>query len=158
MRSNKPFIKLAIIILAFGISACTKQPATSNHLTTQPTNVASSHNHTNQSKPKQPMPAYQSELSAKNLPPTLPPEMFSGQVRAAYAAVREIPETIAQLPCYCRCDQAMGHKSLYSCYVDNHAEQCGVCLNSALKARKLKKEKKMTAAQIRQELAAEYGK
>ena len=103
------------------------------------------------------MPAYQSEASAKNLPPTLEPEMFKGTIRTAYAAVREIPETIAQLPCYCHCDKAFGHKSLYSCFIDDHAMQCGICTNSAIKALKLKKEKNMTAAQIRQELAAEYG-
>ena len=139
-------------------SSCTKQHATVEQATTQPINVAANHNHTNHSKPKQPMPAYQSELSAKNLPLTLAPELFKGTIRTAYAAVMEIPETIAQLPCYCRCDKEFGHKSLHSCFVDDHATQCGICTNSALKAHKLKKEKKMTAAQIRQELAAEYGK
>jgi len=158
MKRNRFFITSAIIILAVGINACTKRQTTADQTTTQPTNVSANHNHTKHSKPKQPMPAYQSELSAKDLPPTLAPEMFKGTIRAAYAAVMEIPETIAQLPCYCRCDKEFGHKSLHSCFVDDHATQCGVCTNSAIKAHKLKKEKKMTAAQIRQELAAEYGK
>ncbi len=158
MKRNRFFITLAIIILAFAIIACTKRQTTADQTTTQPTNVSANHNHTNHSKPKQPMPAYQSELSAKDLPPTLAPEMFKGTIRAAYAAVKEIPETIAQLPCYCRCDKEFGHKSLHSCFVDDHATQCGICTNSTLKAHKLKKEKKMTTAQIRQELATEYGR
>ena len=158
MKRNRFFITSTIIILAFGINACTKRQTTVEQATTTQTNVSENHNHTNHSKPKQPMPAYQSELSAKDLPPTLAPEKFQGTIRAAYAAVKEIPETIAQLPCYCRCDKEFGHKSLHSCYVDDHATQCGVCMNSALKAYKLKKEKKMTAAQIREQLAAEYGK
>ncbi len=112
---------------------------------------------TNQPPAKPPMPAFQSEESAKNLPATLSPELFTGQVKEAYAAVKEMPEVIAQLPCYCRCDKAMGHKSLQTCYVDDHASQCGICMNSALKARKLKKEKKMSVAQIREQLTAEYG-
>jgi hypothetical protein len=35
----------------------------------------------------------------KNLPPVLPASQFTGMTRMAYAAVKEIPQTIAQLPC-----------------------------------------------------------
>ncbi|MDQ3181244.1 MAG: PCYCGC domain-containing protein [Acidobacteriota bacterium] len=158
MKRNRIFIKLAVIIVAFGIIACTKQQATIEQPAARQTGVSSGNSLTSTPKPKPPMPAYQSEMSAKDLPATLAPEMFTGTVRAAYAAVKEIPETIAQLPCYCHCDKAFGHKSLHTCFVDNHAEQCSVCMNSALKAYKLKKEKKMTPAQIREELTAEYGR
>ena len=48
-----------------------------------------------------------------NLGPTLPPEKFSGKTRDAYQAAREIPQTLAQLPCYCHCDRGIGHKSLH---------------------------------------------
>ena len=40
----------------------------------------------------------------KNLPPALPASQFTGLTTMAYAAVKEIPQTIAQLPCYCNCD------------------------------------------------------
>lgn len=53
--------------------------------------------------------------------PTLPPSMFSGRVRAAYAIAKEIPQVLDQLYCYCRCRENFGHKSLLSCYVDTHA-------------------------------------
>jgi len=52
---------------------------------------------------------------------TLPPTMFSGRVREAYAIARDIPEVLDQLYCYCRCRENFGHKNLLSCYVDNHA-------------------------------------
>ena len=53
--------------------------------------------------------------------PTLPPERFEGKVRRAYAVARQIPEVLDQLYCYCRCRENFGHKSLLSCFVDNHA-------------------------------------
>ena len=106
-------------------------------------------------KPVQ-VPAYQSAESANNLPPTLPPEMFSENVRAAYEVAKRIPKTLAQLPCFCHCDRTLKHKSLHSCYVDDHAASCGICMNSAMKAYKLQMEKKMTPDQIREELIAEY--
>ena len=71
-------------------------------------------------------------------------------------AVREIPVTIAQLPCYCHCDKGFGHKSLYSCFEDDHAAHCAVCVNEALLALKLEKEQKLTPAQIRDTIVAQY--
>jgi hypothetical protein len=64
--------------------------------------------------------------------------------------------TIAQLPCYCHCDQGFGHKSLYSCFQDDHAAHCAVCVQEALLALKLEKEQKMTPAQIRDTIVAQY--
>lgn len=153
MPSNTYFIKSAILVLIVGIISCTSSPQKE---VTPVKMISMTNTQTNQTPPKPPMPAFQSEESAKNLPATLSPDMFKGETKAAYKIVKEIPETIAQLPCYCHCDKAIGHKSLHTCYVDDHAAQCGVCMNSVLKAYKLKKEKKMTAAQIREQLAAEY--
>jgi hypothetical protein len=52
---------------------------------------------------------------------TLPPSMFNGRVREAYAVAQDIPEVLDKLYCYCRCKENFGHKNLLSCYVDNHA-------------------------------------
>ena len=95
--------------------------------------------------------------SRSSLQPTLPPEQFTGLVRDAYRAVREIPQTIAQMPCYCHCDRGMGHKSLYSCFEDDHASHCAVCVNEALLALKLEREGKLSPAQIRDRIVAEFG-
>jgi hypothetical protein len=102
------------------------------------------------------IPPYQTGVSLKNLLPTLPPEAFSGSVRNAYAIAKEIPQTLAQLPCYCGCDKSVKHKSLHSCYVDSHASGCGVCMNEAFTAYKLQKEQKLNADQIREKIINEY--
>lgn len=90
------------------------------------------------------------------LGPTLNPDSFTGITRDAYRAVKEIPVTIAQLPCYCHCDEGFGHKSLYSCFEDDHASHCDVCVREALLALKLEKEQRMTPAQIRDTIVAQY--
>ena len=143
-------IATSLGFLAVGCSTQSGQSVKTEPVGTKPSPVASA-----TKKPVQ-VPAYQSEESAKTLPPTLSPEMFTGEVRAAYEVAKRIPETIAQLPCFCRCDRSMKHKSLHSCYVDDHAVRCGICINSAMKAYKLQLEKKMTPTQIREELIAEY--
>ena len=103
------------------------------------------------------VPAYQDAQSAKSLRPTLPAEQFFGPTRDAYRVVKEIPETIAQLPCYCHCDMSFGHKSLYSCFEDNHASQCAVCVNEALIAYNLHKGG-MPPAQIREYIIQQYSR
>ncbi len=100
---------------------------------------------------------YESARDVPKLEPTLAPAQFSGQARLAYQAAREIPQTIAQLPCYCHCDVGFGHKSLHSCFVDDHAAHCAVCVEEALVAARLQREEKLTPAQIRDRIIAQYG-
>ena len=103
------------------------------------------------------MPAHFEVAPSKtSLGPTLDPASFTGITRDAYRAAREIPVTLAQLPCYCHCDQGFGHKSLYSCFQDDHASHCDVCVREALLALKLEKEQKMSPAQIRDTIVAQY--
>src|ERR1051325_1569780 len=94
--------------------------------------------------------------SKSSLGPTLAPEKFTGITRDAYRAAREIPVTLAQLPCYCHCDRGLARKSLYSCFQDDHASHCDVCVREAVLAYKLEKEQKMTPAQIRDTIIAQY--
>lgn len=106
---------------------------------------------------KETIPAHYTQAPNRaSLGPTLEPEQFTGLVRDAYRAVREIPQTIAQMPCYCHCDRGMGHKSLYSCFEDDHASHCAVCVNEALLALKLEKQDKLTPAQIRERIVQQY--
>lgn len=102
------------------------------------------------------VPAYEQAPSRASLGPTLEPERFTGLTRDAYRAVKQIPVTIAQLPCYCHCDEGFGHKSLYSCFEDDHAAHCAVCVNEALLALKLEKEQKLSPVQIRDRIVAQY--
>lgn len=94
--------------------------------------------------------------SKESLRPTLAPEQFTGPTRAAYMAVREIPQTIAQLPCYCYCDEGFGHKSLHSCFEDDHGAHCAVCVNEVLLAYRMEKEMKLKPAEIRERIIAQY--
>ena len=114
---------------------------------------ASNHNHPHETRK---IPAFEVAPTRASLGPTLDPERFTGLTRDAYRAVRQIPVTIAQLPCYCHCDEGFGHKSLYSCFEDDHAAHCAVCVNEALLALTLEKEQKLTPAQIRARIVAQY--
>lgn len=100
---------------------------------------------------------YETAPALNSLAPTLPPDQLTGKTREAYRAVREIPQTIAQLPCYCYCDEGHGHKSLHSCFEDNHAASCAVCVQEALLAYKLEKEQGLTASQIRERIVSTQG-
>jgi len=102
------------------------------------------------------VPAYQSASEAVNLPPTLPVSGFVGKTREAYEVARKIPQTLAQLPCYCECDLGSGHKSLHTCFVDDHASGCAVCVDEALLAYKLQKEQKLTPEQVREKIIEKY--
>lgn len=114
------------------------------------------HNHATET-PAKTIPAYLEVAPTRaSLAPTLAPEKFFGPARDAYRAVREIPVTIAQLPCYCHCDRGFGHKSLYSCFEDDHASHCAVCVNEALLALRLEKQEKLTPQQIRDRIVAQY--
>ena len=132
-----------------------KQPTTSrsNVAARQTPAPAQDHGHSHDAKR---VPAFEMAPVRANLGPTLDPERFTGLTRDAYRAVRAIPVTIAQLPCYCHCDEGFGHKSLYSCYEDDHAAHCDVCVREALLALRLEKEHKLTPAQIRERIVAQY--
>lgn len=96
------------------------------------------------------------ETAPSTLPPTLPPDKFTGKTFEAYKAVREIPFTIAQLPCYCYCDEEHGHKSLHSCYESEHAGSCAVCVDEVLLAYRLEKEKRLSPSEIRKRIIEMY--
>ncbi len=102
------------------------------------------------------VPAYQSVAETKSLGPTLPADQFIGKTRAAYKAAKEIPATLAQLPCYCNCDLGYGHKSLHSCFEDDHASHCAVCVDEALLAYQLQTEQKLSPEQVRAVIIEKY--
>lgn len=121
-----------------------------------PTTQTPSHDGHNHSPKK--VPAFEVAPVRASLGPTLDPERFTGLTRDAYRAVRQIPVTIAQLPCYCHCDEGFGHKSLYSCFEDEHAAHCDVCVREALLALSLEKQQKLNPAQIREQIIAQYSR
>ncbi|MBI5902606.1 MAG: hypothetical protein HZB84_03860 [Deltaproteobacteria bacterium] len=68
---------------------------------------------------------------------TLSPIEFTGATAHAYEIAREIPEVLDSLHCYCECKKNFGHKSLLTCYVDEHARHCDVCQDEAFMAYEL---------------------
>ena len=76
----------------------------------------------------------------------------------AYQVAIKIGDIIYQLPCNCRCDRALGHTSLRSCYETAHSTQCDVCAAEGFYAYE-KTKLGWTPAQIRAGIARhEYEK
>ena len=146
-------LAVVVAMIIVGNSDARRKPAPPPE--PQPVAQTPAHNHPHDNKT---VPAFfETAPSKASLGPTLEPERFTGLVRDAYRAVREVPQTIAQMPCYCHCDRGMGHKSLYSCFEDDHASHCAVCVNEALLTLKLEKEQKLTPAQIRDRIMEQFG-
>jgi Protein of unknown function with PCYCGC motif len=153
----KKYKTLLIIILVLGIGVTGVVAMRLNHESQSPTKVAVSNDVSPapvSTKPK--IPAYQSAEQAKQLGPTLEPSQFFGKAREAYQVAKRIPQTLAQLPCYCHCDQSFGHKSLHTCFEDDHASHCAVCVDEALLAYQLQKDEKLTPEQVRDRIIEKY--
>jgi hypothetical protein len=154
---NRKVVVIALVVIAAAVAVALTRQSSPTPAPQARTPVAQrpvtppQHSHAAESVPAH----YETTPSAGSLAPTLPPENFKGITRDAYKAVGEIPQTIAQLPCYCHCDEGFGHKSLQSCFVDDHAAHCDICVKEALAAYRLQKQG-LTAPQIRERIIAEY--
>lgn len=152
-------IVLAVIIIGLGLVVAglirSQSPAEKPVVVT---NTASESPEAPASHPGRParVPAFQTAASAKDLGPTLAPDKFIGKTRDAYRVAKQIPATLAQLPCYCECDRGYGHKSLHSCFEDDHASHCAVCVDEALLAYQLQTQNKMTPEQVRERIIEKY--
>jgi hypothetical protein len=105
------------------------------------------------SNPADDVPAYHSSapLKVSALPPILSGAKLKGenfrypwQVHV-YQQAAQIGNVIYQLPCNCRCDRALGHTSLRSCYEGLHGTECSTCAKEAFYAYRLTKEGKKPA-------------
>lgn len=155
---NRKVVVIALVVIvaavAFALarqSSPTPAPPARTPVAQRPVPPPQQHSHQAEAVPAH----YETTPSAGSLAPTLSPENFKGLTRDAYKAVAEMPQTIAQLPCYCHCDEGFGHKSLQSCFVDDHAAHCDICVKEALVAYRLQKQG-LTAPQIRERIIAEY--
>ena len=87
---------------------------------------------------------YNRAEDAMPFPATLEPASFnSADVREAYQTAKEIPEVLAQQPCYCYC-QRKGHRSLLDCFKTDHAASCNICVKEALLAGQMHRQQKST--------------
>jgi hypothetical protein len=86
---------------------------------------------------------------------TLDPDLFEGETHAAYLAAQQHPDLLAQLDCYCGCEQHEGHKNLLDCFRSNHGATCATCTGEAVTAGRLY-ENGTPADQIRAILRQRY--
>jgi hypothetical protein len=78
--------------------------------------------------------------------PILDPQLFADtriyepEAKPAYEVARRIPATIDRLHCFCECAEnpQFHHKTLLTCFTDNHAAGCGICIREAVMASELK--------------------
>jgi hypothetical protein len=109
------------------------------------------------SNPADEIPAYNSQPPAKGtkLPPILAGNQLTGQYFQypwqvkVYKEAATIQPVLHQMPCYCRCDRALGHNSLHSCFEGTHGAICSTCAAEEHYAY-LMTQKKMTPKQIRE--------
>src|SRR6185312_3542971 len=108
------------------------------------------------SNPLDNLPAYHATApaNAAKLPPILSGKQLTGpnfqyawQVKV-YKEAAKIPGVLYQLPCYCRCDRALGHTSLHSCFEGLHGAECSTCAQEGAYAYQMTK-RGWTAKQIR---------
>jgi len=94
------------------------------------------------SNPADDVPAYHpsAPLKVSALPPILSGSQLTGenfrypwQVHV-YQQAAKVSSVIYQLPCNCRCDRALGHTSLRSCFEGLHGTECSTCAKEALYA------------------------
>lgn len=70
--------------------------------------------------------------------PTQDPAMYSDPyVKEAYTVAKEIPGILDKIFCYCYCALDHQHKSLLSCYADDHGAKCGICMREAVVTKQL---------------------
>ena len=102
-------------------------------------------------------PVVHKEVLPKPSVVTLDPAQFTGRSRLAYEAAREVPEVLAQLPCYCGCMSGFGHKNNLDCFHDNHGVDCTMCQDIALDSRDMYKSG-LEISRIRQLIKDKYGR
>ena len=77
--------------------------------------------------------------SGARLVATMSPGYFSRdpKARAAYQVAKDIPEVLAELPCFCGCMKSYGHENNLFCFRDEHGSACSICEDIALDAQDL---------------------
>lgn len=99
-------------------------------------------------------PYFKRAEDAKPFPRTQDPSQFQDSaVREAYAVANEMPDILAQQPCYCRQPVL---RSLLDCFVNFEATNCEICVEEARLAGQLHLQGK-TASEIRAVIVHQYG-
>lgn len=84
--------------------------------------------------------------TCKERRPVLDPKLFADTrvydpaAARSYEVARKYPATLDRLHCFCECQESprFQHKTLLTCFTDEHAAGCGICIKEALMAAELK--------------------
>jgi hypothetical protein len=107
-------IALGVIVLLLGLAT---------------TRTANAHEH----------PDPRPDLSAATVEPA---ERYAAYPRIAeiYQMAAEIPHVLDGLYCHCDCSKHSNHRSLLTCFEDDHGAACDVCLTEAALAHRMDRE------------------
>ena len=96
--------------------------------------------------------------SGAKLVHTMDPSYFSKdpKARAAYQVAKDMPDVLAELPCFCGCMTALGHESNLFCFKDEHGSGCNICEDIALDARDMH-DKGLSIDRIKQAIRQKFG-
>jgi hypothetical protein len=90
-------------------------------------------------------------------------DTVSPEVAAHYHFADAHPSMYEQVPCFCGCDQMLGHRSLLDCFVkpdgsgwEPHASGCGVCIQESTMIQRMLA-RGIPPNQIRDTIVAHYG-
>ena len=74
--------------------------------------------------------------------PVMSSAFYTGKAAQAYRIAAEIPKVIDSQFCYCYCKKNHQHKTLLTCFTNNHGSKCDICINEVLYAYELYKQGK----------------
>ncbi len=89
-------------------------------------------------EPTTDMPAYYSVPPHRAYPPLMSGAQLTGPFFShpyqvvAYQMAAKVESVLFQEPCHCRCDLALHHKSLHSCFEGTHGAVCATCMREAM--------------------------
>ena len=97
--------------------------------------------------------------SGARIVPTMSPSYFAKDPKAmaAYQAAKDIPEVLAELPCFCGCMSSFGHENNLFCFRDEHGSGCSICEDIALDARDMHR-KGSSIEQIKETIREKYSR
>jgi hypothetical protein len=99
-------------------------------------------------------PYFKRAEDAMPFPRTLDPSQFqASEAREAYAIAEEMPDVLAQQPCYCRRPVL---RSLLHCFANLEATNCEICVKEAQLVAQLHRQGR-SASEIRAVVVGQYG-
>ena len=88
--------------------------------------------------PPDAVPAYYAVAPRHGYPALLSGDQLTGPIFnrpykvLAYQMAAKVEPVLFLEPCHCRCDRAMQHKSLHSCFEGTHGAVCATCMREAI--------------------------